>query len=120
MRKLFYFIPFVLLASLIVVSFNDKEITPVKAKVTKQQRIDGAIEDWKFTSSDVDLGHIPFDKPFKAMEEGQRRSALNSRNRNFEGRQGPKSRTFLASPLSAAAAAITGKVTDVRELTDTF
>ena len=41
---------------------------------------------------------------------------ISTSNRNFEGRQGPRSRTFLASPLSAAAAAITGRVTDVREL----
>ncbi|MEP2669040.1 MAG: 3-isopropylmalate dehydratase large subunit [Cyclobacteriaceae bacterium] len=41
---------------------------------------------------------------------------ISTSNRNFEGRQGPQSRTFLASPLSAAAAAITGRVTDVREL----
>lgn len=41
---------------------------------------------------------------------------ISTSNRNFEGRQGPNSRTLLASPLMAAAAAITGKVTDVRTL----
>ena len=41
---------------------------------------------------------------------------ISTSNRNFEGRQGPNSRTFLASPLMAAAAAVTGKVTDIREM----
>ncbi len=48
------------------------------------------------------------------LEPGQ--YAVSTSNRNFEGRQGPGGRTFLASPLTAAASAVTGVVTDVRTL----
>jgi 3-isopropylmalate/(R)-2-methylmalate dehydratase large subunit len=48
------------------------------------------------------------------LEPGQ--SAVSTSNRNFEGRQGKGGRTFLASPLTAAAAAVTGVITDVRTL----
>jgi 3-isopropylmalate/(R)-2-methylmalate dehydratase large subunit len=48
------------------------------------------------------------------LEPGQ--LAVSTSNRNFEGRQGTGGRTMLASPLTAAAAAVTGAITDPREL----
>jgi 3-isopropylmalate/(R)-2-methylmalate dehydratase large subunit len=44
--------------------------------------------------------------------------SVSTSNRNFEGRQGAGGRTFLASPLTAAAAAVTGRVADARQLVD--
>lgn len=47
-----------------------------------------------------------------ALEPGQ--TAVSTSNRNFEGRQGPRSHTFLASPATAAACALAGRIADPR------
>ena len=65
--------------------------------------------EWREPGCSMCLGMNP-DK----LTAGQR--CASTSNRNFEGRQGPGGRTHLLSPAMAAAAAITGRLTDVREL----
>ena len=65
--------------------------------------------EWREAGCSMCLGMNP-DK----LTPGQR--CASTSNRNFEGRQGPGGRTHLVSPAMAAAAAVTGRLTDVREL----
>jgi 3-isopropylmalate/(R)-2-methylmalate dehydratase large subunit len=65
--------------------------------------------EWREACCSMCLGMNP-DK----LTRGQR--CASTSNRNFEGRQGPGGRTHLVSPAMAAAAAVTGHLTDVREL----
>ncbi|HEU0221233.1 MAG TPA: 3-isopropylmalate dehydratase large subunit [Paracoccaceae bacterium] len=65
--------------------------------------------DWRMAGCSMCLGMNP-----DQLTPGER--CASTSNRNFEGRQGYKGRTHLLSPAMAAAAAITGRLTDVREL----
>jgi 3-isopropylmalate/(R)-2-methylmalate dehydratase large subunit len=65
--------------------------------------------DWRFAGCSMCLGMNP-----DQLSPGER--CASTSNRNFEGRQGRGGRTHLMSPAMAAAAAITGRLTDVREL----
>jgi 3-isopropylmalate/(R)-2-methylmalate dehydratase large subunit len=65
--------------------------------------------DWREPGCSMCLGMNP-DK----LAPGER--CASTSNRNFEGRQGPKGRTHLMSPMMAAAAAVTGHIADVRDL----
>ncbi|NVN11235.1 3-isopropylmalate dehydratase large subunit [Nguyenibacter vanlangensis] len=65
--------------------------------------------EWREAGCSMCLGMNP-----DRLTPGQR--CASTSNRNFEGRQGPGGRTHLLSPAMAAAAAVTGHLTDVREL----
>ncbi|MDQ3017335.1 MAG: hypothetical protein M3R25_11540, partial [Bacteroidota bacterium] len=84
MRKIYYSFSAILFIGVAILWFTQHSTTPEAHKVsklTKHQRIEGAIEDWKFTSSDVETGEIPTYKRLAAIREAERRVAVQSRNR---------------------------------------
>ena len=94
MRKIYYLIPAIAIA--VVALFILKATThenknhgffgeQEEFEGNKAEDIAGAIEDMVFTSRDVDQGNIPYDKLFRAIEEGKHRVAHASRSRNMPG-----------------------------------
>lgn len=91
-------------------------VVPGSKKVEEQMAAEGLMEIYKEAGFVV---RQPGCSSCLAMNEDKipaGKYAVSTSNRNFEGRQGPGARTLLASPLTAAAAAITGRITDPREL----
>ena len=91
-------------------------IVPGSEQVKHQAEIEGldqiftaAGAEWRQAGCSMCLAMNP-----DRLQPGQR--AASTSNRNFEGRQGPGGRTHLVSPSMAAAAAVTGRFTDVRTL----
>ncbi|MEP6794584.1 MAG: PKD domain-containing protein, partial [Saprospiraceae bacterium] len=87
MRKI-YFLIFTILTISLGIFLHSDHLIPKNIdedEVNKKQDIKDAIEDHIRTSSDVDLGTIPYDKLFKAIDEGQRRLAHPSRSRSMPG-----------------------------------
>ncbi len=90
-------------------------IVPGSKKVEQQMLAEGLMKLYEDAGFEV---RQPGCSSCLAMNEDKiplGKYAVSTSNRNFEGRQGPGSRTLLASPLTAAAAAVTGRITDPRE-----
>ncbi|HPT21318.1 MAG TPA: 3-isopropylmalate dehydratase large subunit [Bacteroidales bacterium] len=90
-------------------------IVPGSKNVERQMSDEGLMEIYKNAGFEV---RQPGCSSCLAMNEDKipaGKYAVSTSNRNFEGRQGPGARTLLASPFTAAAAAITGRISDPRE-----
>lgn len=90
-------------------------VVPGSAQVVKQIEAEGL--DKIFTNAGFDMRGAGCSACLGMNEDKipAGKYCVSTSNRNFQGRQGPGARTFLASPMTAAACAITGRVSDVRE-----
>ena len=91
--------------------FENEDAEEEEAKRAEEEGLDTIFKqagfEWRDPGCSMCLGMNP-----DRLEPGER--CASTSNRNFEGRQGPGARTLLASPLTAAACAITGEISDVR------
>ena len=91
-------------------------IVPGSQEVAKQIKAEGL--DKIFTAAGIEIRQAGCSACLGMNEDkipaGE--YCISTSNRNFEGRQGAGARTLLASPLTAAAALLTGKITDIREI----
>lgn len=91
-------------------------VVPGSAQVVKQMHEEGLAQIFEDAGFDVRGAGCSACLGMNEDKIPAGKYCVSTSNRNFQGRQGPGARTFLASPITAAAAAITGKVTDVREM----
>jgi len=91
-------------------------VVPGSQKVKKQAEAEGLDEIFKNAGAEWREAGCSMCIAMNGDQLAPGQYAVSTSNRNFEGRQGKGGRTFLASPLTAAATAINGVVTDPREL----
>jgi len=91
-------------------------VVPGSSQVAKQIRAEGL--DKIFLDAGFDLREAGCSSCLGMNEDKipPGKYCISTSNRNFQGRQGPNARTFLASPITAASTALTGVITDVRDM----
>jgi 3-isopropylmalate/(R)-2-methylmalate dehydratase large subunit len=91
-------------------------IVPGSQQVKQQAEAAGIAEIFKAAGADWRESGCSMCLGMNGDTVGAGQYSVSTSNRNFEGRQGKGARTLLASPLTAAASAVTGRVADPREL----
>ena len=91
-------------------------IVPGSGLVREQAEAEGLAEIFKAAGADWRLAGCSMCLAMNPDQLAPEERCASTSNRNFEGRQGYKGRTHLVSPAMAAAAAVTGHLTDVRRL----
>jgi 3-isopropylmalate/(R)-2-methylmalate dehydratase large subunit len=91
-------------------------VVPGSQRVKAEAEAEGLHEVFRAAGAEWRLPGCSMCIAMNGDEVGPGEYCVSTSNRNFEGRQGKGSRTFLASPLTAVACALEGRVADVRRM----